>query len=86
VHGDGQVQGARLIVSDNGPGLDAKAQARAFDRFSRVAQGERDGQGLGLPLARQLVEAHGGKLTLISEPGEGTVLTMELPRGALPRG
>jgi signal transduction histidine kinase len=87
VHGDGQVQSARLIVSDNGAGMDAKAQAKAFDRFSRMAQGERsEAMGLGLPLARQLAEAHGGKLTLISEPGQGTVLTLELPRGERPKG
>lgn len=86
LHSDGQVGGARLIVSDNGPGMDAKSQARAFDRFSRMNDAERgDAQGLGLPLARQLVEAHGGTLSLISEPGEGTVFTMELPRGDLPR-
>lgn len=71
---------------DNGPGMDAKTQARAFDRFSRMNDAERgDAQGLGLPLARQLVEAHGGTLSLISEPGEGTVFTMDLPRGELPR-
>lgn len=86
LHGDGQVQTARLVVSDNGPGMDAKAQARAFDRFSRLTGEKRGGNlGLGLPLARQLVEAHGGKLTLISEPGEGTVFTIELPRGDLPK-
>lgn len=86
LHSDGQVGGARLIVSDNGPGMDAKTQARAFDRFSRMNDaGRGDAQGLGLPLARQLVEAHGGTLSLISEPGEGTVFTMELPRGDLPR-
>lgn len=87
VHGDGQIQGGRIIVSDNGPGMDARAQARAFDRFSRMAQGERsEGLGLGLPLARQLIEAHGGKLSLLSEVGQGTILTIELPRGNLPRG
>jgi signal transduction histidine kinase len=87
LHGDGQIQGGRIIVSDNGPGMDARAQARAFDRFSRMAQGERsEGLGLGLPLARQLIEAHGGKLSLLSEVGQGTVLTIELPRGNLPRG
>ncbi|MFO1259801.1 MAG: PAS-domain containing protein [Sphingomonadaceae bacterium] len=86
LHSDGQVGGARLIVSDNGPGMDAKTQARAFDRFSRMSDSQRgDAQGLGLPLARQLIEAHGGKLALISEPGEGTVFTIELPRGDLPR-
>lgn len=87
LHGDGQVQAARIIVSDNGPGMDAKTQARAFDRFSRVNEGARDeALGLGLPLAKQLVEAHGGTLTLISEQGQGAVLTMNLPRGDLPRG
>ncbi len=86
LHSDGQVQSARLIVSDNGPGMDARTQARAFDRFSHASEARRgEALGLGLPLARQLVEAHGGKLTLISEPGEGTLLTMELPRGDLPR-
>lgn len=88
LHADGTVATARLIVSDNGPGMDAKTQARAFDRFSRMNEAERgdaQGLGLGLPLARQLVEAHGGTLSLISEPDEGTVFTMELPRGDLPR-
>jgi signal transduction histidine kinase len=81
LHGDGAGMTARLVVSDNGPGMDAKAQARAFDRFSRTAQATRGGAlGLGLPLARQLVEAHGGTLSLLSEPGQGTVVTMTLPR------
>lgn len=87
LYGDGQVREARLIVSDNGPGMDPRAQARAFDRFSQQAEGKRsEGRtGLGLPLARQLVEAHGGRLSLVSEPGQGTMFTMELPRGNLPR-
>lgn len=87
LHSDGQLSSARLIVSDNGPGMNAKEQARAFDRFSRMQDDQRgDALGLGLPLARQLAEAHGGTLTMISEPGEGTVLAMELPRGDLPPG
>jgi signal transduction histidine kinase len=88
LHGDGQATSARIIVSDNGPGMDAKAQALAFNRFSSMSGDKRGGSdalGLGLPLARQLVEAHGGKLTMISEPGEGTIVTIELPRGDLPR-
>ncbi|RZL52326.1 MAG: ATP-binding protein, partial [Sphingomonas sp.] len=36
--------------------------------------------GLGLPLARQFVEAHGGRIELVSQPGEGTLVTVELPR------
>jgi signal transduction histidine kinase len=82
LHGDGTQAKARLVVSDNGPGMDARGQALAFDRFSRAEQAGRGAAlGLGLPLARQLVEAHGGTLTLISEPGQGTVVTIELPRG-----
>lgn len=84
LHGDGEADAIRLVVSDNGPGMDVKAQARAFDRFSRVDQPRGEALGLGLPLARRLVEAHGGKLSLISEPGQGTVVTIEIPRGELP--
>ncbi len=82
LHGSGDAARAQIVVSDNGPGMGPAEQAAAFDRFSR-ASGERDGDaalGLGLPLARQFVEAHGGTLTLISEPGEGTVVSVELPR------
>jgi signal transduction histidine kinase len=85
LHGSGTTELATLIVSDNGPGMDETEQARALDRFSRVGAGigrEGDGSlGIGLPLARQFVEGHGGTLTLLSELGEGTVVTIELPRG-----
>jgi signal transduction histidine kinase len=82
LHADGDAYTARIIVSDNGQGMNAAQQARAFDKFSRV-DGLRDGAdklGLGLSLARQFVEAHGGTLTLVSETGEGTMITVELPR------
>jgi signal transduction histidine kinase len=80
--GSGGGDQARLVIRDNGPGMTAKEQARAFDRFSRsTVEGERGSSlGLGLPLARQFVEAHGGTLTLASELGQGTVVTVELPR------
>jgi len=82
LHGTGDETVARLVISDNGPGMSPKEQARAFDRFSRsTVEGERGSSlGLGLPLARQFVEAHGGTLTLVSELGEGTAVTVELPR------
>ena len=82
LHADGDQDRAVIVVSDNGPGMDAAEQAKAFDRFSRIS-GARDGEaalGLGLPLARQFVEAHGGKLHLMSEVGEGTAISIELPR------
>lgn len=78
----GDAASAEIIVSDNGLGMDAAAQAAALNPFSRLS-GDRDGDaalGLGLPLARQFVEAHGGTLTLYSEPGEGTVVSIALPR------
>jgi signal transduction histidine kinase len=83
LRGGGETRLARLTVSDNGPGMTPKEQARAFDRFSRTSEARERGAslGLGLPLARQWVEAHGGTLTMVSEPGRGTALTVELPRG-----
>ena len=83
LHASGDDKAALIAVSDNGPGLDTAEQARALDRFSRASeprQGDGASLGLGLPLAREWVEAHGGTLTLLSEPGEGTAITIELPR------
>ena len=62
--------------------MDAAAAATAFDRFARPGltnTGER-ALGLGLPLAKQVVEAHGGTVELVSEVGQGTLITVELPR------
>ncbi len=72
---------ARIVISDNGPGMDAAALARALGGLKQSAGGKASErrQGIGLPLARQLVEAHGGKLDLISEPGQGTAAIVELP-------
>ncbi|MCW2337822.1 signal transduction histidine kinase [Sphingobium sp. B2D3A] len=72
----------RIIVSDDGPGIDAKTQAHLFDVFVRFGRhGDGANQGLGLPLVRQFVEAHGGSVDLVSEPGQGTSVTLTLPRG-----
>jgi signal transduction histidine kinase len=82
LHTDGNAARARVVVSDNGAGMDAEAAARAFDRFAQagIASGGDRALGLGLPLAKQFVEAHGGAITLVSEPGQGTLVTVELPR------
>ncbi len=67
---------ARIVISDNGRGMSS-------DELRRLQQGGAiDGgrkQGLGIPLARQLVEAHGGTLEIVSRQGEGTTVTMVLP-------
>jgi signal transduction histidine kinase len=86
LHASGNARRALLVVSDNGLGMDMAEQTRALDRFSQAAalrpSGDKDGArlGLGLPLARQFVEAHGGTLTLVSEPEQVTAVSVELPR------
>jgi signal transduction histidine kinase len=72
---------ARIVVSDNGAGMDVATLARALDGLKISADGKtvERRQGMGLPLARQLIEAHGGTLELMSEPGQGTTAIIELP-------
>ncbi len=82
LHVDGDAQQARIVVSDDGPGLSKDAVARAFDRFAQAGAarvGER-ALSLDLPLARQAVEAHGGTIELVSEKGLGSLVTIDLPR------
>lgn len=71
---------ARLAVKDNGVGLSAEAQGRLFGRFERPGDSAQPGNGLGLYIVRQLVEAHGGTLHVSSRPGRGSTFTVELPR------
>lgn len=72
----------RVTVADSGPGIPADAQPRVFDRLYRVDP-SRDratgGSGLGLTIARQLVEAHGGAIWVESEEGSGSRFGFDLP-------
>jgi signal transduction histidine kinase len=83
LHLDGNKSIARIIVSDDGPGVGPEVVASAFDRFAQhgISRNGERALGLGLPLAKQFVEAHGGTIRMFSEPGEGTLVTVELPRG-----
>lgn len=72
--------GARIVVSDNGEGMKPSELARALDGYRLPgADGSAGKRGLGLPLARQLIEAHGGRLEIQSEKGAGTTATVLLP-------
>jgi PAS domain S-box-containing protein len=72
---------ARLAVADQGIGIPPEHQQRIFGRFERAASPEHyGGLGLGLYIAREIVEAHGGRIRLASAPGLGSTFTVELPR------
>jgi signal transduction histidine kinase len=71
---------AHLTVSDKGPGISKEDQARIFGKFERaVPDRHYGGLGLGLWIARQIVEAHGGAIHVASDAGAGSTFTVELP-------
>lgn len=67
---------AAINVTDTGPGIAPEVLPRIFDAFFSTKKG---GTGLGLPTSRRIVEEHGGKLSVESEPGKGTSFTITLP-------
>jgi len=71
-----------LEVVDNGPGIAPEAQAHVFERGWQGADGlsRDDSAGLGLAIVREVVEAHGGQVTLTSAPGQGTRVCVRLPQ------
>jgi signal transduction histidine kinase len=79
----GDAGNAFVQVSDTGSGIAKKDIPRVFNRFERITQNGIRGEaalGLGLPLTRQFIEAHGGKVELVSTRGKGTTVTMTIPR------
>jgi two-component system, OmpR family, sensor histidine kinase BaeS len=73
--------GAVLEVADTGVGIPADELPRIFERFWRgQAAAQTSGSGIGLAIASELAWAHGGTLTAASQPGEGTRLTLTVPR------
>ena len=79
---DGRVE---IAVRDTGSGIPARDLPRIFERFYKVdrARGGQPGSGLGLSIARHLVELQGGTITAESTPGVGTVVRVRLPRAPL---
>jgi two-component system OmpR family sensor kinase len=75
--------GVEIDVADRGGGMTPADASHAFDRFYRAdASRNRDsgGSGLGLSIAKAIVDAHGGTIELTTARGEGTRVTIRLPR------
>ena len=70
-----------ITISDTGPGIKEDALPRIFDRFFREDEARSsEGRGIGLSLAKALIEAQGGSIHVDSVIGKGTVFTVEMPR------
>jgi len=82
---EGDAERAVIQISDNGSGISKEDLPRVFNRFDRVEEAGIRGEaalGLGLPLTRQFIEAHGGTVELVSKKAKGTTVTLTVPRGA----
>ncbi|HLK69329.1 MAG TPA: ATP-binding protein [Bryobacteraceae bacterium] len=79
------LQGGKIVigVADRGPGIEENERSRIFDKFFRGRQHrfETKGTGMGLAIAKGIVEAHGGKIWVESEPGQGSAFYFSLPAG-----
>ncbi len=74
---NGQVE---IAVADTGPGIPLEDIESIFEEFEQIADGKQaEGTGLGLPIARRLVELHGGHLWVESQPGHGSTFRFTLP-------
>lgn len=68
----------RIVITDYGLGMDQKTQSRLFEPFFTT---KKRGTGLGLSIVRQIIDLHGGRIEVESEPGQGTTFRVELPLG-----
>lgn len=73
-----------ISVADSGAGIPDEKKAKIFERFSQLSSNDRQGLGLGLFISKWIVEAHGGRIWVKSEPGKGSVFSFTLPLGQAP--
>lgn len=76
-------QALEIVIEDTGRGIEEKNLTAIFAPFFTSKE---KGTGLGLPFAKKIIESHGGRLSLNSEPGRGTVVTIRLPQGGREEG
>ena len=77
-------EGTAISVRDEGAGIPPREQKEIFRKFVRGEQARRlrvEGTGIGLAIVSHIVRAHGGRVTLQSEAGQGSTFTIVLPRG-----
>ena len=80
IAGESRANAIRINVSDTGPGIPPEYHQEIFNEFLRLQQtSDSTGMGLGLAIARRLIEAHGGKIWVESEPGHGSMFSLLLP-------
>jgi signal transduction histidine kinase len=74
-------QAWQIVLKDDGPGIDSEEAEQIFEPFKRGKAAQRlpEGMGLGLSIARDLVEAHQGSLTFTSQPGKGSCFVVNMP-------
>jgi signal transduction histidine kinase len=75
------VDAVEFSVKDTGPGIRPEVTERLFDRFWQENIGDRRGIGLGLAIAKGIVEAHGGHIGVRSTPGAGATFSFTIPKG-----
>ena len=83
ISAEGNEAGVSISVADTGIGIPEDERTRIFERFYRVDKGrsrESGGTGLGLSIVKHLVEAHGGKVTVESTPGQGSKFEIRIPK------
>jgi signal transduction histidine kinase len=72
-----------VVVKDTGPGLPPQELDRVFERFYQLDKSRPGGQdrgvGLGLAIAKQIIQAHSGEIAAHNQPGQGAVFTVKLP-------
>lgn len=76
--------GVLFMIADTGPGIPKEHLSHIFTPYWQAKRAERLGAGLGLPIARGIVEAHGGRIWAESEPGQGTRFYFTLPAANVP--
>jgi PAS domain S-box-containing protein len=83
IHISGERDGAlsRYRISDNGAGIPAEYRRRVFEIFERLKQGNEAGSGIGLSIARRIVESRNGSIWIENAPQGGTMVVFELPDG-----
>jgi signal transduction histidine kinase len=75
----GNKQEALISIRDQGSGIPETDLPRIFEQFYTTSRSSKNGVGLGLAIARRIIEAHGGSITASSKPGQGAVFTLSLP-------